>query len=1080
MFNLKIFDSYRVWIALLLTGAIWGGGILHAQHVNLSFTRNTAWVASMMIPAANSSRIFPDGISRIPASFVFRSGVNSVWNLDSNATVTCRQDYPYNYNQFFIGSGDGTSSSLTFTTGTLLKPGRLCARGDNFASFRIGEASTNSQGKLQIDGGVRIQTGLIYGEGPSPAIEILNGRLDVFNGSPSKRLSGIAVTLRPNGKLWIEDHAGFVKCASDFEAFAAGASISAPGGTLVFTNNAEGFPIWGNAGVSGTLISVNSSTDTDNDSLPDAWELMYQLNPSDNGFIDIQNGPNGDPDHDSSPNAEEYQRMTNPKIRDTDQDGLPDGVETRTSIFLSATDTGTDPLDADTDCDKIPDGDEVMHGSNPIDIDDPGYNDDRDGDGLPNAWEVSHQLVPDDNGSINVENGKNGDPDNDGIPNSEEFQLDSDPRSNDSGYAWQPRPQKAGLLVVAAHPDDEGIFFGGTIPYYAKVKGISTILLSMTSGDSNTDSQIREQQLRAAAWTYGMRWQPLFARLKDRPTDVNGTWDIWADGVIDGDDIAAGRLKAAMYVAKIIRLYRPEIIATHSTTGEYGHNDHIATCQSVIDAWSLAANPEIDIEGLPPWQPKKLYVHEWNTNRLFHDYWETPDSNLNGKTPRQTTLAGLQYHYNQSNVSTIYLTGEVRAGWDAHPSEWWGLYGSTVGYDTITPDFMVAGQSYSGWAKGDFLEHVTIPANTPPLIRGPSSIDATYPWMVKMTPSVTDDSVPASLSFVWTQVGGPQPVSFLPSSSVQSPTVNFPSSGTYTLRLTVTDGALTSSKDIGINALPTPLTVVHAINCGGVAFTAGDGTHWLADYGYSGGTPSTYTPLPIAGTQDDILFQKQRTGNCSYNLSVPNGGYLVRLRFAEPSHKFAGLRRFHVVLEGRRVTTSLDLFSSAGYGRAIDTSYAVNVTDGALNLQLLSDIDQPTIAAILVSIVSPPPGSVEATSTSGPPALALIDPTLDTDGDGVSDRNEFISGTSATKAESNSLTLLPNSNVVRFLTRTSNSPEYSGYIRRYRLEESSTLSPNSWLSIWTGDADGTWKEVPVARGTTSKFFRLATFLKSAR
>lgn len=32
---------------------------------------------------------------------------------------------------------------------------------------------------------------------------------------------------------------------------------------------------------------------------------------------------------------------------------------------------------------------------------------------------------------------------------------------------WEPTPEKADLLVLAAHPDDELIFFGGTIPTYA-------------------------------------------------------------------------------------------------------------------------------------------------------------------------------------------------------------------------------------------------------------------------------------------------------------------------------------------------------------------------------------------------------------------------------------------------------------------------------------------------------------------------------------------------------------------------------------------------------------------------------------
>lgn len=50
---------------------------------------------------------------------------------------------------------------------------------------------------------------------------------------------------------------------------------------------------------------------------------------------------------------------------DDDGDGLADGVETGTGIFVSASDTGTDPLLFDTDGDGFDDGTEVAAGSDP-------------------------------------------------------------------------------------------------------------------------------------------------------------------------------------------------------------------------------------------------------------------------------------------------------------------------------------------------------------------------------------------------------------------------------------------------------------------------------------------------------------------------------------------------------------------------------------------------------------------------------------------------------------------------------------------------------------------------------------------
>ncbi|MFP6872140.1 MAG: hypothetical protein VCA55_01415, partial [Verrucomicrobiales bacterium] len=57
-----------------------------------------------------------------------------------------------------------------------------------------------------------------------------------------------------------------------------------------------------------------------------------------------------------------YHTVTQPAIdpnADTDGDGLLDIHETGTGIFVSATDTGTDPRNADSDGDGWNDGDEV-------------------------------------------------------------------------------------------------------------------------------------------------------------------------------------------------------------------------------------------------------------------------------------------------------------------------------------------------------------------------------------------------------------------------------------------------------------------------------------------------------------------------------------------------------------------------------------------------------------------------------------------------------------------------------------------------------------------------------------------------
>jgi autotransporter-associated beta strand protein len=105
----------------------------------------------------------------------------------------------------------------------------------------------------------------------------------------------------------------------------------------------------------GTILPAN---DTDNDQMDDGWEAQYGLT------VGVNDGA-GDLDTDGSSNLQEYQRVTLPNNPDTDGDGLYDGVETLTGVWVNASDTGTDPLKPDSDADGYSDKYEVDHGTDP-------------------------------------------------------------------------------------------------------------------------------------------------------------------------------------------------------------------------------------------------------------------------------------------------------------------------------------------------------------------------------------------------------------------------------------------------------------------------------------------------------------------------------------------------------------------------------------------------------------------------------------------------------------------------------------------------------------------------------------------
>lgn len=179
--------------------------------------------------------------------------------------------------------------------------------------------------------------------------------------------------------------------------------------------------------ISVTFVS-RSGPDADGDGMPDWWERYRRLNP-------VSNDAAVDADGDGLSNRNEFDQDTDPRLADTDADGLGDAAE------LSVHQTS--PRDADSDRDGLSDGDEVnLRHTDPLDVDsdddglsdgdevnvrhsDPG-NVDSDHDGAADGWEVTNGLNPLDAGDAAL------DPDGDGLTNVEEYRSGADLRVADT------------------------------------------------------------------------------------------------------------------------------------------------------------------------------------------------------------------------------------------------------------------------------------------------------------------------------------------------------------------------------------------------------------------------------------------------------------------------------------------------------------------------------------------------------------------------------------------------------------------------------------------------------------------------
>jgi hypothetical protein len=176
----------------------------------------------------------------------------------------------------------------------------------------------------------------------------------------------------------------------------------------------------------------------------------------------------------------------------------------------------------------------------------------------------------------------------------------------------------------------------------------------------------------------------------------------------------------------------------------------------------------------------------------------------NSFTVDWTAVAGADFYYvrvdnSANNVNgSWFITDGVDFNLDAYPQ-------------TSFSGKVVAGQAYSWWVHAGTAAGLIGPAasgsftcgtaNTAPTVNAGADRTITLPAGTTLSGTATDDGKPnSSLSYAWSVISGSGVT--LSASNAATTTATFAAAGSYTLRLTVSDGALSTSDDVVVTVNP--------------------------------------------------------------------------------------------------------------------------------------------------------------------------------------------------------------------------------------------------------------------------------------
>ena len=211
-------------------------------------------------------------------------------------------------------------------------------------------------------------------------------------------------------------------------------------------------------------------------------------------------------------------------------------------------------------------------------------------------------------------------------------------RVPDRVQRWEPPAEKADILLIPAHSDDDQLYFAGLLPYYCTVRRLTVQTVFFTE---HLNENYRWHERLDALWTSGVRNYPLVSEFPDQYSrDLNTAFSNFSKK-------GYSRQAIEEWLALQLRRFRPLVAVTHALDGEYGHGQHMAAAQTLTSAADLAADPSFVTEGYAEYDLPKLYLHSDSRGQILIDCYDTSFEELGGSTPFNVSQKAYLVHKSQ-------------------------------------------------------------------------------------------------------------------------------------------------------------------------------------------------------------------------------------------------------------------------------------------------------------------------------------------------------------------------------------------------------------------------------------------------